>query len=121
MTCEESSLLLHALMDGELDAGHAREVEAHLAICPSCAAQRRQHGELHQALGLASLRYEAPAALRRRVEGAFAAPKRAAPNRRSLLQGLVMGSMLSAAAAASRCSARQLERATNQMWVRNPP
>src|SRR5436190_5044067 len=101
MTCEESRLLLHALMDGELDAGHAHEVEAHLAICPSCAAQRRQHGELHQALGLAPLRYEAPAALRRRVEGAFAAPKRAAPNRRSLLQGLVMGSMLSAAAAAS--------------------
>ena len=31
MTCEEAGVLLHALIDGELDAGHAREVEAHLA------------------------------------------------------------------------------------------
>jgi anti-sigma factor RsiW len=37
MNCEETSVLLHALMDGELDAGHAREVEAHIAACPGCA------------------------------------------------------------------------------------
>jgi anti-sigma factor RsiW len=30
MTCAESEILIHALLDGELDAGHAREVEAHL-------------------------------------------------------------------------------------------
>ena len=28
MKCDESEVLLHALIDGELDAGHAREVEA---------------------------------------------------------------------------------------------
>ena len=28
MTCDEAEVLLHALIDGELDAGHAREVEA---------------------------------------------------------------------------------------------
>ena len=88
-------------MDGELDAGHAHEVEAHLATCPSCAAQRRQHRELHQALAVATLRYKAPAALRRRIEGAFEAPQRTAPDRRSLLRGFAMGTMLSAAAAAS--------------------
>ena len=38
MNCEEARLLLHALVDGELDAGHAREVEAHVAGCPHCAA-----------------------------------------------------------------------------------
>ena len=38
MTCEEAEILLHALLDGELDAGHARDVEAHVAACPRCAA-----------------------------------------------------------------------------------
>ncbi|MFX4864962.1 zf-HC2 domain-containing protein, partial [Acinetobacter baumannii] len=28
MTCEEAEILLHALIDGELDASHAREIEA---------------------------------------------------------------------------------------------
>ena len=28
MTCAETEILLHALLDGELDAGHAREVES---------------------------------------------------------------------------------------------
>ena len=38
MTCDEAEVLLHALIDGELDAGHAREVESHIAGCPRCAA-----------------------------------------------------------------------------------
>jgi len=33
MTCDEAEILLHALIDGELDAGHAREVEDHIAGC----------------------------------------------------------------------------------------
>ena len=33
MTCDEAEILLHALIDSELDASHAREVEAHLATC----------------------------------------------------------------------------------------
>jgi anti-sigma factor RsiW len=28
--------MLHALIDGELDAGHARDVEAHVASCAGC-------------------------------------------------------------------------------------
>ena len=39
MTCDEAEILLHALIDGELDAGHAREVEDHIASCPRCAAE----------------------------------------------------------------------------------
>ena len=39
MNCDEAGILLHALIDGELDAGHAREVEAHIAGCAGCAAQ----------------------------------------------------------------------------------
>src|SRR4051794_15981184 len=101
MTCEDSGRLLHALVDGELDAGNRHAVEAHLAACPSCAAQRRQHSELHRALADPALRYKAPVALRRRVEAVFSPPQRSAPNRRSLLKGFFMGSIVSAAAAAS--------------------
>jgi anti-sigma factor RsiW len=36
MTCDEAEILLHALIDGELDAGHARDVEAHVASCAGC-------------------------------------------------------------------------------------
>ena len=36
MKCDESEVMLHALIDGELDAGHARDVEAHVAACPGC-------------------------------------------------------------------------------------
>ena len=43
MTCDEARMLLHALLDNELDAGHAREVEAHIAGCPSCTAELAAH------------------------------------------------------------------------------
>jgi anti-sigma factor RsiW len=102
MTCEETSLLLHALIDGELDAGHAREVEAHAANCPRCAALMRDCREMSRALAAPALRHRAPASLRARIENALPSPPRvAAPSRRSLLQGFAMGSVLSGALAAS--------------------
>src|SRR5260370_19547338 len=95
---------MHALIDGELAAGHAREVEAHVASCPRCAVQLRDYRVMRQAVSAAALRHQAPAALRAGMEGALQsrramAPK-AAPSRRGLLQGLAMGSALSGALAA---------------------
>jgi anti-sigma factor RsiW len=103
MTCDDAGVLLHALLDGELDAGHAREVEAHLAGCPRCAAQLRDYRAMRQAMSGANLSFAAPAALRSRIDAIMpAAPARApAPSRRSLLKGFAFGSALSAAAAAS--------------------
>src|SRR5580704_4353232 len=102
MTCEETRILLHALVDGELDAGHAREVEAHVAGCPACAAQLRDYRLMRQALAAPALRHQAPAALRARIEGAL--PQRralaAVGSRRSLLKGLATGGVLSGALAA---------------------
>src|SRR6266700_552142 len=100
MTCEETTLLLHALVDGELDAGHTREIEAHLATCPRCSAQLRDWREMGQALAAPALRYRAPASLRARIEGRLPSPRAGAPSRRSLLQGFAMGSVLSGALAA---------------------
>ena len=102
MTCEEASILLHALIDGELDAGHAREVEGHVARCPRCASRLRDYRGLRQALSETALRYQAPASLRARIEGTLPSPRaRLTPTRRSLFKGIAIGGLTSAALAAS--------------------
>jgi anti-sigma factor RsiW len=98
MTCDEAEILLHALIDGELDAGHAREVEDHIAGCPRCAAQLADYREMSQAVAGAGLRYTAPPLLRKRIEAALPQAK-ATPNRRAVLRGFAMGSAVSAMAA----------------------
>jgi anti-sigma factor RsiW len=100
MTCNEAEILLHALLDGELDAGHAHQVEAHVENCPRCAPQLRAHRELQQAMPVAQLHFTAPASLRQRIEKTLPAPRRVS-NRRSVLKGFVMGTALSTAMAAS--------------------
>jgi len=109
MTCDEATVLLHALLDGELDAGHAREVEAHVATCPRCAADLRQFRQMRQAMSGAALGFAASPALRSRIDAAIPAPAvstprpapvATAPSRRLLLKGFALGTALSAAAAA---------------------
>jgi anti-sigma factor RsiW len=107
MTCDEAEILLHALIDGELDAGHARDVENHIAGCPSCTGQLKIYREMSQAIAGAGVRYTAPAELRRRIEASLpqtqtqpqTQPQTLAPNRRSVLRGFAMGSAVSAIAA----------------------
>jgi anti-sigma factor RsiW len=101
MTCNEAEILLHALLDDELDAGNARDVEAHVETCPRCAPQLRGYRELRQAMPVAQLRFTAPASLRRRIDKAFPAPPARVPSRRSVLKGFVMGTAVSTAMAAS--------------------
>ena len=96
MTCDEAEILLHALLDGELDASHARDVEAHLAGCRRCEAQLDDYRQMGKAMTAPGLRFTAPADLRQRVEAAL--PVRA-PNRRAVLKGFAMGSAVSALAA----------------------
>jgi len=101
MTCAEAEIVLHALLDGELDAGHAHDVEAHVGNCPRCATQLRAYREMQHAMLAAPLRFTAPTSLRRRIERALpSAPPRVA-SRRSMLKGFAMGTALSAAIAAS--------------------
>jgi anti-sigma factor RsiW len=103
MTCEEAHILLHALIDSELDAGHARELEEHVASCSRCAAQLRDYRGMHEAMSAPGVRYQAPDSLRQRIETALPAttllaPR--APSRRSMLRGFAMGSVVSTALAA---------------------
>ena len=107
MTCEDVEILIHALVDGELDAGHARDVEVHLADCARCRAMLRSARDLRQAMGAATLGYTAPASLRARV--AQIAPRvdsarsnqetRFTTSRRTLLMGVGAGAAASAIAA----------------------
>jgi anti-sigma factor RsiW len=99
MTCQEAEILLHALIDGELDAGHAREVEDHIAGCPGCAAELAAWREMKKAMAAADLRYTAPPLLRRRIEASLPQPQAQAPSRRAVLRGFAMGSAASAIAA----------------------
>ena len=73
MTCDEAEILLHALIDGELDAGHAREVENHIAGCPRCAAALRDYREMSKAIAEAGVRYTAPRSVAQAYRGLAAA------------------------------------------------
>jgi anti-sigma factor RsiW len=109
MNCAEYELLLHALIDGELDAGHSRDVETHVATCPGCAAKLKAFRAMREAMAGADLKFAAPATLRDRIEAALPSPSAQiiAPrqffqtSRRSFFGGLAMGSALSAAIAAT--------------------
>jgi anti-sigma factor RsiW len=98
MNCEDASVLVHALADGELDAGHAREVEAHAATCRACAAELAAAREVKKVMAETDLQFTPPASLRARIEGAIPKPQ-ALANRRALLKGFALGSAMSAIAA----------------------
>ena len=104
MTCAESEILMHALLDSELDAGHTREVEAHLETCARCAAHLQTYHGLQQAMASAQLRFAAPERLRRRIEAELPSPppiRLHTTGRRGVLKGFMMGAALSTAMAAS--------------------
>ncbi len=103
MTCAQTEILMHALLDGELDAGHARELEHHLEACGRCAAQLESYRDLQHAMASAQLRFVAPERLHRRIAGALPAPTMRANRvrRRGVLKGFLMGAALSTAMAAS--------------------
>jgi anti-sigma factor RsiW len=105
MNCDEAEILIHALIDNELDASHALEVEAHLATCPRCTAELVAYRQMREAMDKTNLRYSAPASLRQRLDEVLPKPADAPSNvvpltsRRSLLRGFAMGSAMSALAA----------------------
>jgi anti-sigma factor RsiW len=109
MNCAEYELLLHALIDGELDAVHARDVETHVPTCAGCAEKLKTLRAMREAMAGADLKFAASAPLRDRIEAALPSPSAQIiaprqffrPSRRSFFDGLVTGSALSAAIAAT--------------------
>jgi anti-sigma factor (TIGR02949 family) len=113
MNCADAEIMLHALIDGELDAGHARDVEAHVATCPACAEELKTFRAMRASMAEANLKEAAPVQLRNRIEAALAMPvaRVAAPRQswlapwraswRTFFGGFTIGTALSAAVAAS--------------------
>ena len=80
MTCsKENAILLHALLDGELDAANAVRFEDHLKSCGICAAEYERQKLLRAALRLPGVAHRAPESLRLELDRAFAAAPVATP------------------------------------------
>jgi anti-sigma factor RsiW len=114
MNCSEAEVLIHALIDGELDAGHARDVEAHIATCADCSKKLAAFRSMRQGMAAAELKQAAPARLRARIEAALPPPSPRMPaaspvvdfggrrfNRRFFVGGFALGTALSGAIAAT--------------------
>jgi len=100
MNCNEAEILLHGLLDQEIDAEPACRIEAHMRACARCAAQLRLHRAMRAIMSSADLRFSAPAALRARIRAMLPVAAAVASWLRTLLKGFAFGSALSAAAAA---------------------
>ncbi len=85
MTCEDARLLLHAHLDGELDAARDLEVTRHLEGCLECAREFERARAMRSRLRSGEFHYAAPTGLEARVRGALAGERRsvrsAAPRR----------------------------------------
>ncbi|HEY3798998.1 MAG TPA: anti-sigma factor [Caulobacteraceae bacterium] len=100
--CPDKELMLHALVDGELDAGHALEVEAHAATCAGCAAELAAIRQVKAALTAQPLGYRAPASLLARLDAALeaeTAPPAPPRRRRPSMEGWVLSGVGGALAA----------------------
>jgi anti-sigma factor RsiW len=98
--CPDKELLLHALVDGELDAGNVLALEAHVAGCAACAAELVGIREVKARLAAERAGYEAPASLRARLDAALAEAEAPPPARSRLrIETWVMSGAISALAA----------------------
>jgi anti-sigma factor RsiW len=71
MKCKDAKVLMHGLVDCELDAGHVHDVEAHLAVCPHCAAALARTRDLCSSLKCVDLGHHAPPHLEARIQAAL--------------------------------------------------
>jgi anti-sigma factor RsiW len=105
MNCDEAEILLHGLLDREIEAEPASRIEAHVGECPRCAAQLHGHRALRAMMWNADLRFSAPPALRTRIKAMLPVAAAGKPYRRSLLEGFAFGSAFKGFAFGSALSA----------------
>jgi anti-sigma factor RsiW len=99
MNCDETEVLLHGLLDDEVDPENAYCVETHLGDCTRCAAKLHALRVVREAMAKADLRFTAPPALRTRIRAMLPVAPVATPSWRALIVSFSFGSALSAAAA----------------------
>ncbi len=97
MPCEDMRLLVHASLDGELDAAHAAEVERHLAGCRSCGDELARLQRLRSAMRGHATRHVLPAAARGALLASLPAEAPARPaSPRTANRRLMLGAMAAA-------------------------
>lgn len=102
--CPDKEPMLHALLDGELDAANASALEAHLKACPGCAERLQTLRTLHERLGDLPPT-PAPEALNMRIEAMIGRETKTAargpgrPAGRGLLAGWLAAGAMTAVAA----------------------
>jgi mycothiol system anti-sigma-R factor len=74
VSCDFSGTLLHAYLDGELDALGAADFERHLESCRECTATLGAAESLRSSLQRAQLYETAPADLRRKIRAELKVP-----------------------------------------------
>jgi len=66
--CADQSLLLGALVDGELDAANTALLEAHVTRCEGCREELERLQAIRNLVAVEGVRYAAPESLRRRID-----------------------------------------------------
>lgn len=97
MNCDDAEILLHGLLDDEIDVG---AIDSHVAACSRCALELRHYRALQEIMRGLDLRLRAPAALRREVLAELRGAAASVLDWRRLFAGFVSGSALCATAAA---------------------
>ena len=82
--CPDREPMLHALLDGELDAANASALETHLQSCPACAQRLETLKALHERLAELPPT-PAPEALKSRIEAMIGRGRQCG---QALVQGL---------------------------------
>src|SRR5215813_6874965 len=99
MDCNETTALMQAYSDGELDPVRSATIERHLVGCADCAARRDELTALRERIRVEAPYYPAPQAVRARalaaIEAATTAP---APPRRERWSWLTAGALAGSAA-----------------------
>ncbi len=71
IACPDRTMLLHGLLDGELDAANALACEEHLKACEACHAELLRQRRLREAIAAVGVAYRAPPGLRGRIEASL--------------------------------------------------
>jgi anti-sigma factor RsiW len=109
--CEDKELLLHGMLDGELDSANTLACETHLRECAACAAEFERLLALRSRLRKPGVAFAAPEELLGRVRTALAQVQAPAPRPKPIaipssprprwtLRSWAMGSSIAALAAA---------------------
>jgi anti-sigma factor (TIGR02949 family) len=77
MDCRVAQSLLHAYLDGELDASATVEYEQHVRTCPACAQRLAEQKAVQTAMKSDALYFKAPEHLRDRLRSSLGQQRKA--------------------------------------------